>query len=277
MDFDFCKKKVAEICDSFFTATGVPITVYLFDFDMAVSSNTPTCEFCRRIQQCNETHRACADSDKDIYKRSTDEKRTVIRECHANVLTIAVPILYDGCAVGFIYTYNMRGEGEFKMSQALEHSKFSYEKMKKLYDALPVIDESKAEGIACLLRLIAEYLVSLEIPIMIQNRDLNRLKDYIKRNLDKRLTVETVSRGTNISKSTIYRTFRQHLGCTLTEYINQAKIKQAEKLLVSTELSLDEVACSTGFSSTVYFRSVFKKLRGASPNKYRKETKKKRN
>ncbi len=276
MDYSFCKEKLSEICEDFRIATGVPIIIYLRDLGLSVRSEEETSRFCRTVQECNESHRACAESDKELSQKCLLTKRAEHGVCHAGVLNVAVPILFDGSAVGYISTYNLRNERQFSMTNTLKTACLTENTMSALYGELRILDDERLKSIIRLLELLAEYLVHSGLPIVNRDADFSRLQEYIKQNLGKRLTVSDVSRGTNISKSTIYRTVRKHRACTFSEYVNKIRIDKAERLLVSTELSLDEVAQKTGYSSTVYFRSVFKKLKGVSPKKYRTEAKKKR-
>jgi two-component system response regulator YesN len=57
-------------------------------------------------------------------------------------------------------------------------------------------------------------------------------------------------------------------GMGLSEYINIARVTAAEKLLLSADLPITEVATKCGFNDSNYFARVFKKLKGVTPKKY---------
>ena len=276
MNTDFCRERLFEICEAFRASVGVPIMISLYNLGLTVASDEPVSLFCKTVQACNETHRACAASDAVAIRACFEEKRAVVSVCHAGLISICAPILFGGSAVGYISTYNARPSENFRLSSTISSLGVSEEDMGELYRSLPVITENRAKAIMLMLKLVAEYLTASGIPIVNKDANLERVKSYVRENIGKRLTVSDVSRGTNISKSTIYRVFHTHLSCTLSEYVNKTRIETAERLLVGTELSLDEVAERTGFSSTVYFRSVFKRIKGTSPQKYRKEVKQRR-
>ena len=94
---------------------------------------------------------------------------------------------------------------------------------------------------------------------------------YIDENLSDELTVDSISKATNISKSVLYRNFDYHLGMTVSEYINLKRVEEAVGLLIKTDLSIDEIARKVGFSSATYFVSVFKRLKGSTPLQFRKQ------
>ena len=63
--------------------------------------------------------------------------------------------------------------------------------------------------------------------------------------------------------------FLEQTGMHFTDALTGHRMKQAEMLLVQTEDTLDAIATKTGFSSTSYFCTVFKKKHGISPSAYR--------
>ena len=65
------------------------------------------------------------------------------------------------------------------------------------------------------------------------------------------------------------RRFKQEVGVTLTEYVNQKRIERAEALLKVTELPVSEVAAAVGILDGNYFSRLFRKQTGMSPSKYR--------
>lgn len=58
-------------------------------------------------------------------------------------------------------------------------------------------------------------------------------------------------------------------GMSLHQYVLNAKISKAIRLLDTTQMSVREIAQAVGFTDISHFSKVFKKAVGASPNKYR--------
>ena len=57
---------------------------------------------------------------------------------------------------------------------------------------------------------------------------------------------------------------------TIFAYLNSIRLEQAKQLLLTTHLSLSEIAVRTGFSDVYYFSRVFKKALNVSPACFRK-------
>lgn len=65
--------------------------------------------------------------------------------------------------------------------------------------------------------------------------------------------------------------FKSSIKKTFSEYLLDIKIKEAEKLLISTKNSITDIAAATGFSTTSYFISRFKEHKGITPKQFRKK------
>jgi AraC-like DNA-binding protein len=72
----------------------------------------------------------------------------------------------------------------------------------------------------------------------------------------------------NYSPSYFSRLFTRVYGASFSGYLADYRVERAKRLLASHALSLQDVAAGTGFRSTSYFCSVFKKKTGVSPRQY---------
>lgn len=77
-----------------------------------------------------------------------------------------------------------------------------------------------------------------------------------------------------MSATKLQTTFKEYHGCTLTAYVQQRRMSQAEHLLANTELSIGQVAESVGYSKASRFAELFRKSTGLLPGEYRKMTQK---
>ena len=69
------------------------------------------------------------------------------------------------------------------------------------------------------------------------------------------------------------RCFKQHLGCTMTEYVNDRRLEQEALRLQYADGSILSVSEEVGFSSVSYFNTIFKKKYGVSPKQFRRKQK----
>lgn len=100
---------------------------------------------------------------------------------------------------------------------------------------------------------------------------VKRAREMIEqRYADSELTLEQVAAELNVSAVYLSRIFKQETGQSFIGMLTQVRIKNAIRLLASTELSMHEIAELSGYETQHYFSTSFKKVVGIPPNQYRK-------
>lgn len=95
--------------------------------------------------------------------------------------------------------------------------------------------------------------------------------EYIRENLNNKLTLEMVARKTSFSTTYFHRLFKASTGKNLHQYIEDLRIQKAVELLISTNMTLTQIAYECGFSSQSYFSVAFKRNKGTTPKAYVKK------
>ena len=99
------------------------------------------------------------------------------------------------------------------------------------------------------------------------------VKYFIKNNLARKLSLNDIALNLHCSTVTLTEHFKAEFGITITEYITRKRMQLSEKLLISTDEPLREVAQASGFADVEYFSRTFKKHHGVSPAAWRKANK----
>lgn len=81
--------------------------------------------------------------------------------------------------------------------------------------------------------------------------------------------LERLARDLHLSKSYISRVFRQETGSRITDYLTARRIKEAGRLLQTTDLSVERIGALVGLPNASYFIRQFKAIVGVTPLKYR--------
>ena len=95
--------------------------------------------------------------------------------------------------------------------------------------------------------------------------------DYINAHFTESLTLNEVSEIAGFSKFHFTRLFKQFTNMTFKNYLNHCRVLRAETLLMDSNLSIMEVAMSSGFNSISTFNRIFKSTNNCSPNSFRKK------
>ena len=99
---------------------------------------------------------------------------------------------------------------------------------------------------------------------------INRVIDYIEKNLDKNLTLDTLSEVTNFPRFLFHRIFSAIISETINQFIRKIRVEKAAMLLIDNpEKSIAEIAFDCWFSGSVIFSRVFKEYHKISPSQWR--------
>lgn len=102
-----------------------------------------------------------------------------------------------------------------------------------------------------------------------QRQKLKDVLSYIRKNIDKNITLEELAEVSGMSPRYFCRVFRNMTGRTPIDYVNYYRVETASQMLITTGESVTEIALNCGFNDMSYFSKMFKKLKGISPSKFR--------
>lgn len=100
---------------------------------------------------------------------------------------------------------------------------------------------------------------------------LLRAQQYINQNYNQNLSLKEIAGYVNLSPIYFHNLFRAFTGKTPHDYLLEVRLSRAKHLLSFTQMSVEEVAFKTGFSSQSYFNAVFKKELHTTPTQFRKD------
>ncbi|MDC6366746.1 MULTISPECIES: AraC family transcriptional regulator [Flavobacteriaceae] len=92
--------------------------------------------------------------------------------------------------------------------------------------------------------------------------------EHISTHLHETLSVGELSKKACMSESHFYKTFKEELGMTPIDYINNQRIKLAIKLLRNPNKKIKEIYLECGFENRSYFNRLFKRKIQVSPGEY---------
>ncbi len=98
--------------------------------------------------------------------------------------------------------------------------------------------------------------------------------DYIDFHYSGELSLSSLAQMCSVSESYLSALFKKETGTTVTDYVNNTRIRQSLILLNSTKLSIGEISARCGFLDANYFSRTFKKILGLSPREYRSSIRK---
>ena len=113
----------------------------------------------------------------------------------------------------------------------------------------------------------------------VQNQDINSLLKYniqpillyIQNNLQHDIRIDQLAGIACLSKDHFSRIFKMIIGIAPCEFIIRKRIEKAQFLLLTTDMTQDQIIERTNFKSDSYFCRIFKKYTSYTPANYRKQ------
>jgi AraC-like DNA-binding protein len=109
-------------------------------------------------------------------------------------------------------------------------------------------------------------------PAVLAHRHLTRAEQmacFIAQNYTQPLTAEAIGRHVRLHPNYAMALFQKTFGTTLMKYVTQHRLSHAQRLLVTTEDSIVNIAFSSGFGSLSRFNEAFRESFGCTPRGYR--------
>jgi AraC-like DNA-binding protein len=118
-----------------------------------------------------------------------------------------------------------------------------------------------------------EYTLLTSDNLLLNNSEsqvINDVIQYVAENFQKDISLGKAADIANMQKSAFCRYFKRRTKKRFMEFVNETRLKHAQKLLVETDKNVLEIAYECGYESTSYFYRVFKHYNLISPVNYRK-------
>lgn len=167
---------------------------------------------------------------------------------------------YSGLAIGNL-TFSCEDNELLKyyVNEMLRHDKLSYH------------NELYLEGLLFL--FFAALAKSAEIPyeedIEFDNLYINKAIEYIQKNYQNPILVTDIANYVSLSRTYLTAIFRQSLHLSPQQFLLKFRITKASELLVNSDLPINAIAHSCGYTDPLAFSKTFKKVTGMSPSSYR--------
>ena len=98
---------------------------------------------------------------------------------------------------------------------------------------------------------------------------MRQMLSYIHAHYGERITLSDIAASAGISEREASRCFSRCIQTSPVKYRNQVRLREAEKLLSQTGLSISAIAEETGFDSPGYFTKTFRAKNGITPKAFR--------
>ncbi|MBR5542511.1 MAG: PocR ligand-binding domain-containing protein [Oscillospiraceae bacterium] len=268
IDCDIEKLKRTFI--DFSNATGIVINFVDTSLSHSTFHTISHNNYCKTINNIPNGERCCTTCDSTLLLKCSKSKKLEMHICHAGLVDAAVPIYHHEMLLGYIILGQMKTDPDFsKVKDYIKKFDLDPEKMEEYYKELPLYCDEAVASIANIAVMLTKYILLENMLKPSFDKNIEVAINFINENLHNHLTIQYISKQINVSKTVLYKTFRNHFNCTVNEYINSRRIEKSAELLLTTDLSVESISQKIGFSGAAYYSKLFKKQKGISPLKFR--------
>ena len=104
-----------------------------------------------------------------------------------------------------------------------------------------------------------------------EERTITGITRYLQEHLAEEISLAVLAEQFHLNPQYISQLFKSEIGVNFLAYLTNIRMEKAKKLLLSTSLSIAEVAEQSGYGDYRVFTKVFKKSEGITPSQYRRD------
>ena len=119
--------------------------------------------------------------------------------------------------------------------------------------------------------LFERRVSAAEEPEKQEERTITGLTRYLQEHLAEEISLSVLAEEFHLNPQYISQLFKSEIGVNFLAYLTNIRMEKAKKLLLTTSLSIAEVAEQSGYGDYRVFTKVFKKSEGVTPSQYRRD------
>lgn len=217
-----------------------------------------------------------------------DDKRQTLTKGKGIALTSSptIEIKADGIEPFKIIHIKLLGESSKSLYSLIENKEngciMNFSENEKIIDsAQELITECSNTFVSdySILLCLMEFLLSIEKlyttkKIPTKNVYMTQAVEYIKKNYNKNISVESISDMLGIERSYLSRLFKHYKNKSTQNYIIDYRIRQAKRMFEQEDMNVSQVSAAVGYTNIYCFSRIFKSRVGVPPKEYMEKCKK---
>ena len=272
------KSDIKAILSDFYLVSGMDISVVDRDFHTLSLTRSPKATLCTAIHRNPKSIDICKSSDIERLTFAKKSSQPILYTCPFGITEAIVPIIKNDEPIGYIISaLGIKKGNESAVYELCSSCQCDHQDISVYIDQARKLTDEEMIAYFNMMKMLAQY-VSSDDSLTDKDQTIAQLiRQYIKNNLSQKLTLKDIARHLHCSTVTLTEHFKREFGITINEYISLKRMQAAERLLLTTDRPLRDVAAMVGFSDVEYFSRTFKKHHNESPATWRRKNKGEKN
>ena len=268
------RDEIVSILCELHKISGLRISLHGTDFKEIAAYPKERLPFCAAIQQSDAELKKCMACDADAARRVMTSGEPLIYTCRFGLCEAVCPLYNFGTLTGYIMMGQAADESTDRDRLVYELTALfdGYEQARAAVEATPTVENERIRSFVKIMTICAEYITLTNALPSKAPRMPEMAKIYLHENYADKVTIKEICKSLGCSKSALLSAFKEEYGTTVNSYLCDIRIDEAKKLLLSTNMSISDIADATGFYDQSYFSKVFSAKIGRTPSEYRKES-----
>jgi AraC family transcriptional regulator len=160
-------------------------------------------------------------------------------------------------------------------SDGSRHTRFSAAAVRILDDICGAVERNPEDARAAALRLVTLLTLPAEAESAgarggLAPWETRKVDRYLREHLEHPMRVDELAEQVPLSVSHFHRAFKEAFGRTPHAHIIRLRLELAQKLMLTTEMPLSEIALACGLADQAHLSKLFRRGVGAAPNAWRR-------
>jgi len=236
-------------------------------------------KFCNIAKFTEQGLDFCLNAKDKANNKAVNDANSFCGHCPWGLFEVAQPIVQDKSVQGIIYVGNFIIDEKKTKEHIIRTSKLLNVSPEPFFNMINecenLTDISEAFQIA---EIVKDYLLMLPFEERSQSSNkqwlVRNIKHYANEYYEKKLSLKTISKLYFVNEKYIGRLFKNQVGMSFHQYLNEIRLKKAEELLINTDKQIIDIGIKCGFENVSYFNRIFKQKYGITPTVFREVNRK---
>ena len=254
--------------------TKTSISFFNEDFEGTFACTSPMNTLCRLVK--DHAVERCIETDNSALAHcKCDSCPDHHYSCHLGMKEMAFKMENHNETYGYIMAGPFKDpQNQTEVLQKIEKFCEEYGIDKQLmldsYNSMPSFSQEKFDAIKVIIHTMFDYAVNKNIITMKHTLFETVITAHVNAHLSDDLSLDALCRHFYLSPKQLHSIIKKATGLPPKQYIIQQRINEAKRLIVTTDMPIQNIAEAVGISDYSYFIKVFKSATGNTPTHYRK-------